>query len=105
MKYTNQLLERIESSKGQSMNIAEWFYFYTFDVMGDLSFGKSFNMLQDGIKHYFMKVLHEDMTSIGYLSHLMWLFPIFKVTPVLNASNIKFWKWLTLQVEERKKVC
>ena len=72
--------------------------------MGDLSFGKSFGMLQGGIKHYFMTALHADMTNIGLFSHATWLFPLFKITPLLNHEHLQFWKWLGIQVDERKKV-
>jgi hypothetical protein len=72
--------------------------------MGDLAWGKSFGMLKDGVKHYFMKCLHADMKNIGLFSHMMWLFPIFKETPILNAAHKKFFKWTSAQVEERKQV-
>lgn len=84
--------------------MTDWFNFYSFDVMGDLAFGKSFNMLRDGIKHYFMKCLHADMANIGSLGHLIWLFPVLKITPILNRETIRFWEFLSIQVSERKKV-
>ena len=86
------------------MNVADWFNFYSFDVMADLAFGKSFGMLREGIKHYFMETLHADMGNVGRFSHMPWLFPIFKATPVLNAENKKFWAFVTGLVEERVKV-
>lgn len=102
--YTNQLLARIEATKGSPINMTDWFNFYSFDVIGDLAFGKSFDMLRNGVKHYFMKCLHADMTNVGYLSHLPWLFPFFKMTPVLNAEHKKFWAWCAMQVAERRRV-
>lgn len=48
--HTNQLLAQIESTTGALINVADRFNFYSFDLMGDLAFGKSFNMLQDGVK-------------------------------------------------------
>ncbi|KAF7846282.1 hypothetical protein BT93_L4670 [Corymbia citriodora subsp. variegata] len=103
-KYTDQLLEHIEATKGMSINVTDWFNYYSFDVMGDLAFGKSFGMLASGTTHYFMKALHADMTNIGLFSHALWLFPLFKITPVLNAEHIKFWRWLGVQVDERKQM-
>ncbi|TEA14072.1 Cytochrome P450 monooxygenase FCK2 [Colletotrichum sidae] len=101
--YTDQLLSQIESHKNKPFNIADWFNFYSFDVMGDLAFGKTFGMLKQGIKHYFMASLHRDMQAIGSFSHMLWLFPIFKNTPILNADNKRFWKFVTAQVDERIK--
>ncbi|KAK1689370.1 benzoate 4-monooxygenase cytochrome P450 [Colletotrichum godetiae] len=101
--YTNQLLANIDKNKGKPFNISDWFNFYSFDVMGDLAFGKSFGMLKEGIKHYFMTSLHQDMQAIGMFSHMLWLFPIFKNTPILNENNKRFWKFVTAQVDERIK--
>ncbi|CEJ54952.1 Putative Cytochrome P450 monooxygenase [Penicillium brasilianum] len=56
--------------------------------MGDLSFGKSFNMLVDGKAAYILKQLHSDMKSIGLFSRLTWLFPFFKRIPGLNADYL-----------------
>jgi hypothetical protein len=86
------------------IDMSIWFNFYSFDVMGDLSFGKSFNMLQNGVKHYFMTSLHTDVKIIGYLCHLPWLFPFFKITPIVNTEHLKFWKWIGMQVQERRLV-
>ena len=72
--------------------------------MGDLAFGKPFGMLETGVKEYFMSTLHEDMRNIGRFSHMLWLFPIFKSTPILNAENKKFWKFVVGLVHERMRV-
>ncbi|GJC83080.1 cytochrome P450 monooxygenase FCK2 [Colletotrichum liriopes] len=101
--YTNQLLSQINAHKSKPFNIADWFNFYSFDVMGDLAFGKSFGMLKGGIKHYFMTSLHQDMQNIGMFSHMLWLFPIFKNTPILNANNKRFWRFVKSQVDDRIK--
>jgi hypothetical protein len=72
--------------------------------MGDLSFGKSFNMLMDGKETYFLKQLHADMKMIGLFSHLTWLFPFFKRIPVVNADYLKMWNWMGNRVRERIEV-
>ncbi|KAK2031720.1 cytochrome P450 [Colletotrichum zoysiae] len=101
--YTDQLLSQIDTHKGQPFNITDWFNFYSFDIMGDLAFGKSFGMLKGGVKHYFMTSLHQDMHNIGMFSHMMWLFPIFKNTPIINADTKRFWNFVRSQVDDRIK--
>ncbi|KAM5344051.1 hypothetical protein ACJ41O_012588 [Fusarium nematophilum] len=103
-RYTSQLLAQLSSLDGTPVNAADWFNFYSFDVMGDLAFGKSFNMLRDGVKHYFMKALHDSMTLNGYLSHVSWIYPFVKLIPAVNAENLRFWTWCEKQVEERSKI-
>lgn len=36
--------------------------------MGDFSFGKSFNMMKDGVDHYFFTSTHANMVLIGIFS-------------------------------------
>lgn len=102
--YTEQLVTQIEARLGKPMNVSDWFNFYSFDVMSDLAFGKSFGMVKDGVKHYFMSTLHADMINVGRLGHLPWMFPILKATPFLNAENKKFGSFVMGLVEERIKV-
>ncbi|OKP14021.1 Tryprostatin B 6-hydroxylase [Penicillium subrubescens] len=99
--YTGQLIDAIEKQLGSSVDISRWFNYYSFDVMGDLAFGKSFNMLIDGKDAYILKQLHTDMKSIGLFSHLTWLFPFVKRTPGLNADYLKFWTWVGERVNGR----
>ena len=97
--YTDQLIQAIEKDLGNSMDVSRWFNYYSFDVMGDLSFGASFNMLVDGQDAYILKQLHADMKGIGLFSHLTWLFPFFKRIPGLNAEYLKFWNWVEGRVK------
>lgn len=103
-KYTDQLLARLEKTKGTSIDMTTWFNFYTFDVMGDMAFGKPFNMLRDGVKHYFMKTLHQSTATIATFSRMLYLFPLFKNTPILNFEQKRMEAWVKDQVEARKKV-
>lgn len=102
--YTDQLMQAIDKELGTPMNVTRWFNYYSFEVMGDLSFGKSFNMLVDGKDSYVLTQLHGDMKNIGLFSHLTWLFPFFKRTPGLNAEYLKFWNWVEGRVKERIQV-
>ncbi|RYO94255.1 hypothetical protein DL766_002235 [Monosporascus sp. MC13-8B] len=102
--YTDLLLEQIQSRAGQPVNVTDWFAFYAFDVMGSLSYSESYGMLQRGKKHPFMTTLRGSMKAIGLFSHLDWLFPIAKATPILNREDKAFWRYLKDQTEKRIKV-
>ncbi|KAF9772798.1 hypothetical protein IL306_009483 [Fusarium sp. DS 682] len=102
-KYTTQLLDRLYEMQGTTINASNWLNFYSFDVMGDLAFGKSFNMLRDGVNHYFLTSLHDSMKMVGALAHISWIIPILKLIPAVSAEDRKFWAWIESQVEERSK--
>ncbi|KAH6879524.1 benzoate 4-monooxygenase cytochrome P450 [Thelonectria olida] len=101
--YTSQLLSQVEKMEGKPFNVTKWFNFYTFDIMGDLAFGRSFDMLKSAVTHYYMELAHANMLLIGAFSRLVWLFPLFKSIPGLNYAHIQFQQWLTAQVEQRRK--
>lgn len=104
VKYTSQLLGRIEETQGIPLDASQWFNFYSFDLMSDLAFGKSFNMLRDGVGHRFMKLVHKHMVLAGVFSHLIWMFPLFRAMPLANREDIDFQDWLIQQVQHREKV-
>ncbi|KAJ4250142.1 hypothetical protein NW762_011953 [Fusarium torreyae] len=103
VKYTRQLTENIDKMKGNPLNLKQWINFYTFDIMGDLAFGKGFDMLVNGVEHEFLKLSHTSQTIMGILRRIVWLFPVVKATPLLNSSYLNFQAYIIQQVEYRRK--
>ncbi|KAL4865830.1 hypothetical protein BDV12DRAFT_210914 [Aspergillus spectabilis] len=99
--HTSKLQEVFDRNLGQTLNITQWFNYYSFDVMGDLAFGKSFDMLLGGSDHYFLSVLHQNMQNIGYIGPSVWIGPLFMRTPVINSESNRFWKFISDQVRSR----
>ena len=69
LKYRQKLISQIDAFDGQPVNVSKWFNLYTYDSMGDLAFGTSFNMLEASEHHWAIKLLIE-----GLVPHT-WLFP------------------------------
>ena len=84
--------------------MSDWFDFYGFDIMGDLGFGKSFEMLTTGVKHFFLSSMHANMRLFTVFGHLVWLLPFFKKIPVLNFEFLRFQRWVIKQVHLRMEV-
>lgn len=102
--YSKDLLRQISSRTDKPLNVAEWFHYYAFDVMGDIAFGKSFGMLTSGKSHYALDLLVEGMRPLGVLTPIPWAFCILSAIPGLGTGFKTFVKWAAQQVEERKKV-
>ncbi|KAL4917456.1 cytochrome P450 [Aspergillus aurantiobrunneus] len=90
-KYTDQLVKTVDHavSIGTALNMSKWFNYYSLDVMGDMAFGKSFNMLINGRTRLFAR--------------LTWLFPFLKAVPGLNGQYVMFWEFLDAKVKDRIK--
>ncbi|BCR84059.1 cytochrome P450 [Aspergillus chevalieri] len=99
--YSNQLANVIDRDLDQPIDITRWLSYYAFDVMGNLAFGKTFDMIRDGKESYFLRTIRTDMGVIGYLKHQPWLFPLFAKTPLVNANHLAFWKWIEDRMTER----
>lgn len=106
--YTDKLVAHIDSHVGQCdqkpLDASLWFNFYSFDVMGDLSLGESFGMLDRGEAHYAMRTLHSYMFMLGVFGHVMWAFRVIGNLPVLGAENVRFKAWVAEQVKKRIEV-
>ncbi len=77
---------------------------YTFDVMSDLAFGRNFHRLEQGKDDYLMLTIHAVMTAAGATCHVPWLFPFFKLMPILSRRYHKFQAYNANLVAERKKM-
>ncbi|KAL2282986.1 hypothetical protein FJTKL_10317 [Diaporthe vaccinii] len=100
--YTDELLETLDTkAKGKPFNASKYFNYYSFDIMGDLAFGRSFNMMRDGIDHYFFTTTHLNMTLIGLFSRVVWLFPIYKAIPILNREYHRFQRFVRSTTKRR----
>lgn len=57
-KYFDLLIQRLHENCDQPVNMVHWFDCTTFDIIGDLTFGESFNCLQDAKLHVRSHPLH-----------------------------------------------
>ncbi|CAG7558221.1 unnamed protein product [Fusarium equiseti] len=103
VKYTKQLTEQIAKTNGEPMNVSAWINFYTFDIVGDLAFGTSFDYLVKGKRDKFLEDSHESQALMGAFRQVTWLFSVFKETPFLNNSWLSFQSWLKEKVEIRRQ--
>ncbi|KAG4262882.1 hypothetical protein FPRO03_10245 [Fusarium proliferatum] len=103
LKYTKLLTDRIDEAKGKPFNIALWVNYYTFDIMGDLSFGKSFDLLESGVEHHFFTESHKTQGFMGAFRRMVWFFPLVSSIPVVNKSYLAFQAYVRNQVETRRK--
>lgn len=104
MGYSKELAHQISNLNGKTINVAEWFHYYSFDVMGDIAFGKSFDLLKTGKTHFALEILCEGMKPFGVLTPVPWMFCILTSIPGLSAGFKTFVAWSAEQVKERKKV-
>lgn len=102
--YAFELEKRISEFAGTAINVTTWFRYYSFDVMGDFTFGHSFDMLKDGESHFAVDMLREGMAPIGPFTPVPWLFVIMKSIPGLTRGWNRMLTWCYEQLTLRLKV-
>ncbi|KAF4629298.1 hypothetical protein G7Y89_g8848 [Cudoniella acicularis] len=102
-EYAETLEKRIAdlASHGHPVNVTSWFYFFTFDVMGEFAFAKSFGMLEDERWHIAVVMLRKAMRLLGPLSPVPWLAQIgFYIVPWIWVVR----DWLAMLVWCRERM-
>ncbi|EUC45093.1 hypothetical protein COCMIDRAFT_96502 [Bipolaris oryzae ATCC 44560] len=90
------------ANKGEaSMDASTWSMFFSFDVMGDVGFGKDFNNLKSGVEHVAVKGVHEHMTMLGIMSPVPWLLYILSSIPGATAGYTDFFSFCAGQIREK----
>lgn len=72
--------------------------------MGDLAFGKSFDMLKNGEKHYAIKLLSDGQRPLGTLGTMPWLMMILMRIPGISAGYNRWLAYCEEQAKNRKQV-
>lgn len=106
VEHAETLISQISqlSEEGNAVVVTDWFYWYTFDVIGELAFAKSFNMLRDKKWHSAVKLLRRAMSLLGPFSPVPWLAQIaFHFIPWMHV--IRDWftmmRWCKQRMDER----
>ncbi|KAI1136397.1 putative cytochrome P450 monooxygenase [Hypoxylon sp. FL0543] len=88
--YNKSLIDRLAEFKGQPVNAAKWFNYYSFDVMGNLAFGRDFGMLKSGQQHWAVALL-DDALGVQSMKLPTWIFRMMIAIPGLTE---KYWKFI-----------
>ncbi|AEO63785.1 uncharacterized protein THITE_123322 [Thermothielavioides terrestris NRRL 8126] len=82
-RYVDLLMQRLRertSGKGGErheavVNLAAWFNFTTFDVIGDLAFGEPFGCLEESKFHPWVDAILTTLATVGTASAIQWYLP------------------------------
>ncbi|KAE8137863.1 cytochrome P450 [Aspergillus pseudotamarii] len=88
--YRQKLINQIKSMEGgKPINVSTLFTWYGYDVMGDLAFGQSFDMLDNSASHWAILMTHRMLKPVEYLMPI-WFFRLLLSIP---GTTKAFWKF------------
>jgi hypothetical protein len=104
-RHTLNLISKLhEHAQEPSVRISNWVNFYSFDVIGDIGFSRSFGMIERGEEDSLIEMLHKSMWVMAVFNHVPWALSLLSR---LGAARdvLKFTAWTTQTLGERAKVC
>ena len=98
--FNDKLIERVREHSGGPMNFSKWINLWSFDVMGQLSFGKDYEMMDKGELHWALDLLCKSMESAPpRLSS--WAFRVLIKIPFAAQGLFKFLKFCRDELQKR----
>ncbi|KAF5007928.1 hypothetical protein FDECE_5844 [Fusarium decemcellulare] len=104
--YVDTFVQRLHQEcegGAKSLDMAQWFNFTTFDIIGDLAFGESFGCLDNRKYHPWVQLIFQGVKEIAFLSalaRLPWLSKLLASIVPKSSSN----KWSEHRDMSRDKV-
>ncbi|KAF2493710.1 putative benzoate 4-monooxygenase cytochrome P450 [Lophium mytilinum] len=96
-------MSALSARAGKPMDMSAWSMFFSFDVMGEVGFGKDFNNLTSGVEHPAIAAVHEHMTMLGVLSNVPWLLNLLGSIPGAAAGYSGFFNWCGSQIKDKQQ--
>ncbi|KAJ0423676.1 cytochrome P450 [Aspergillus carlsbadensis] len=103
-RHCRDLVAQIARQKGEPINPSAWMNFFAFDVMGDLTFGKTFGMLEDVANARIPNGFVESLPLYGIGRCVPWLFIALQLLPDAVNRPSDFVNWSIAQFSERKRM-
>jgi cytochrome P450 family 628 len=104
IKYTDQLESALASHNGAPVNASDFFNWFSFDVMGDLTFGQSFGGLEQQRTHWAITAIHDSNAALGLLGPIPWLIHLMTKLPNFMNPMYKLLLFSEQSVEKRKQM-
>ncbi|PIA88500.1 Tryprostatin B 6-hydroxylase [Cercospora beticola] len=92
--FNDKLNSMIYERQGQALDMTTLFNLWSFSVMGILAFGKDYQMLESGKRHWSLDLLTEGMKMAGF-KFPTWVFRVLLAIPGAANGHYKFMKFCT----------
>ncbi|KAI9736063.1 MAG: hypothetical protein M1818_006239 [Claussenomyces sp. TS43310] len=79
-RFCKRLDDAAKSTK--AIDFSAWSEYMAFDIMGDLGFGASFHMVDDGKSHEYVEFVHTALKFMCTLAPVSWALPIIFLIPL-----------------------
>ncbi|KAL8793721.1 MAG: hypothetical protein Q9195_003662 [Heterodermia aff. obscurata] len=93
----------LSSFSGEPVNATAWFKYFAFDVMTDIHYGQSLDMLKNGKDHYAIELSHAGVAVMGPLTPVPWLCQLLMSIPGAQKEWQAYQVWAHEELQSRIK--
>ena len=86
------------------MDATAWSMYMSFDIMGEIGFGKDFGCVAKGEEHIAIKGVHDHMNILGVMANVPWALNVLSRIPGATAGYAEFFGWCASQIHAKQKV-
>lgn len=98
------LLEVTDREHEKPINITEWFSYFTFDIVEDLSFNKKTGVLKKGGEAYIFQTIRSFTMGLALAYHIPWISAILRRVPIITKDLVDFENWTYERIQHRQNV-
>ncbi|CAO2652429.1 Nn.00g007120.m01.CDS01 [Neocucurbitaria sp. VM-36] len=92
------------AASSRSIDVSQSFIDLFFDVISDLTFGKSFDSLTTKKRNPIIGEFLKEQRAVGYMLMNMWVFYLVRCIPMVQTMIKEWFHWYGNSLEERKKM-
>lgn len=101
---TNRLCTAFERKNGQPFVVNDYCHFYTFDVMGDIGFGRSYGQIESGVVHPAVNKVHNFLKAGVIAIQMLWVVNFLRLIPGLDDPMRDLKEWAEQLLAERSQL-
>jgi len=97
-------MKRLSEHDGKSINITQWSFFYSFDIMGLIAFSKDYKQLDNSAEHHAIAAMHAQMDMTALVTPIPWIMYVLSCIPGMKTPLEHFGDYSASQINERRAV-
>lgn len=108
VKRSRELISQFKKRIGEEIDLAMWMSCFSFDFMGDMVFGASFDLMNEGrdTKRVW-KIIEENVELDAIVAHAPWAFSLLRVVPGANTRRLRMFElassWTSPRIQQGSK--
>ncbi|ETS80880.1 hypothetical protein PFICI_08409 [Pestalotiopsis fici W106-1] len=103
MSGVNALVAQLKQRGEDGVNMTDWSMFFSFDLMGQVGFGKDFGQLHTGQEHSAIRPIHAHIKTLGIFQTVPWLLYLMSAIPGAAAAYSEIFDFCANEIRTKQQ--